>query len=203
MNEQLVVRDLKPADVTATATVTAQALADNPTHRAIHGDDRRRRVRNLERMILLLLQSRPAPALAVYHGGAVVGILSVAPTHALSPSTVAQLRSLPALVPLGFGTISRLARYNADWVRQAPQEAHWHLGPVAVAPDWQGHGVGRLLMDTFCTRVDEQGELVYLETDKPGNVAFYERFAFRTVAEVDLIGVPYWVMRRPGREEGA
>ncbi len=199
----LIVRDLKPADVTAAAAVTAQALADNPTHRAIHGDDRRRRVRNLERMIRLLLRSRPAPALAVYYGGTVVGVLSIAPPHAPSPSTVEQLRTLPALAPLGFGSISRLARYNADWARQAPREAHWHLGPVAVALDWQGRGVGRLLMDAFCARVDERGEPVYLETDKPGNVAFYERFGFRTVAEVDLIGVPYWVMRRPGREEGA
>ncbi len=202
MNE-LHVQDLKRADVPPAAAVIAQALADNPTHRTVHGDDRQRRVRNLERMSRLLLRSRSVPALAAYGGDTVIGVLSVAPPHAPSPSAIEQLRTLPALAPLGFGAIARLARYNADWTRQAPQEAHWHLGPVAVAPAWQGHGAGRRLMDTFCARVDERGGVVYLETDKPGNVAFYEHFDFRTVAEVDLIGVPYWVMRRPGRGEGA
>ncbi len=44
-----------------------------------------------------------------------------------------------------------------------------------------------------------RGDVGYLETDKPENVRFYERFGFRVVAEAPVIGVTSWYMRRPGR----
>ena len=40
------------------------------------------------------------------------------------------------------------------------------------------------------------GATAYLETDKPQNVAIYERFGFRTVAEDQMLGIPNWFMVR-------
>jgi hypothetical protein len=36
----------------------------------------------------------------------------------------------------------------------------------------------------------------YLETDKPENVRFYEKFGFTVQREEELIGVPTWYMWR-------
>jgi hypothetical protein len=36
----------------------------------------------------------------------------------------------------------------------------------------------------------------YLETDRPSNVRFYERFGFDVVGEGQVLGLPNWYMRR-------
>ena len=46
-------------------------------------------------------------------------------------------------------------------------------------------------------RLDGAGEVGYLETDKPDNVRFYERFGYEVVGEQPVLGVPNWFMRRP------
>jgi predicted N-acetyltransferase YhbS len=57
-------------------------------------------------------------------------------------------------------------------------------------------GIGSKLMRVFSARVDAAGEDVYLETDKPTNVPFYERFGFEVVSEQEVLGVPNWFMLR-------
>jgi len=52
-------------------------------------------------------------------------------------------------------------------------------------------------MRVFCAQMDAIGETAYLETDKPENVRFYERFGFAVVAEEQVSGVPDWYMHRP------
>ena len=37
----------------------------------------------------------------------------------------------------------------------------------------------------------------YLETDRPENVAFYERAGFVAVGETRIFSVPVWRMQRP------
>jgi predicted N-acetyltransferase YhbS len=77
---------------------------------------------------------------------------------------------------------------------------HSHLGPLAVDTHLQGQGIGSRIMEEYCRRLDATGVLGYLETDKPENVPFYERFGYATVEHADVLGVPNWFMRRaPGR----
>jgi predicted N-acetyltransferase YhbS len=71
---------------------------------------------------------------------------------------------------------------------------------VAVDEGLQRMGVGSRLMEVYCAQVDASGEDAYLETDKPGNVSFYERFGFELVGEQEVLGVPNWFMtRKPQR----
>jgi ribosomal protein S18 acetylase RimI-like enzyme len=57
-------------------------------------------------------------------------------------------------------------------------------------------GIGTKLMRVFSARMDAAGEDAYLETDKPENVRFYERFGFEIVGEQEVLGVPNWFMTR-------
>jgi ribosomal protein S18 acetylase RimI-like enzyme len=74
----------------------------------------------------------------------------------------------------------------------------WHLAYLAVAPEHQGNGYARLLLDHVLDRCDEDGTAAWLETTDPANPARYERFGFQTVRQVHrgrrLPGL--WVMRR-------
>jgi hypothetical protein len=57
-------------------------------------------------------------------------------------------------------------------------------------------------MEVFRAQMDAVGEAAYLETDKPENVRFYERFGFEVVGEEEVLGVPNWFMIRPARGKG-
>ena len=70
------------------------------------------------------------------------------------------------------------------------------VGPVGVEPRLQGLGIGSRVLGAFCVRMDEEGEIAWLETSKPENVVFYTRAGFRVESESELHGFHTWFMRR-------
>jgi len=78
-----------------------------------------------------------------------------------------------------------------------PDEPHLHLGPIGVAPETQGKGIGTALMNRYIEQLDQEHAPGYLETDRPKNVDFYKRFGFVVQAEEQVIGTPTWYMWRP------
>lgn len=74
-----------------------------------------------------------------------------------------------------------------------PKEPHWYVQVLGVDPDHQGAGGGRELLG----HVLSQGGLAYLETSKPGNLGYYERFGFRVERELRTAkgAPPIWTMR--------
>jgi len=101
------------------------------------------------------------------------------------------------VLALGPRSAGRTMKWLGTWSKHDPEKRHWHLGPVAVDVHLQGRGIGSMLMRAFCERMDAAGEDAYLETDKPENVRFYERFGFEVVGEEEVIGVANWFMMRP------
>ena len=57
-----------------------------------------------------------------------------------------------------------------------------------------------MLMQAFCEKMDEAAEDSYLETDKPINVRFYEKFGFEVTGEDEVLGVRNWYMYRRARK---
>jgi predicted N-acetyltransferase YhbS len=103
------------------------------------------------------------------------------------------------MVALGPRIARRVGKWISIWAKHDPDEPHVHLGPVAVDAHLQGQGIGSLMMQEHCRRLDAAREVGYLETDKRENVRFYERFGFEVTGTEDVIGVPNWFMRRePG-----
>jgi ribosomal protein S18 acetylase RimI-like enzyme len=133
--------------------------------------------------------------------GTIVGVCGMMPVGECQPSPGQRLRLLSSVLSLGPRAAYRMARWLGVWASLDPEERHRHLGPIAVDAGLQRRGIGSLLMEVFCAQVDASGEAAYLETDKPGNVRFYKRFGFEVVREQDVLGVPNWFMRRPGRAE--
>lgn len=91
-----------------------------------------------------------------------------------------------------------------DAVEKAhPTEPHWYLALLGVDPSRQRRGLGGRLLAPVLERCDRGFENAYLETQKPENLPFYERFGFRVVGEVRVADSPtIWRMWRepdPGR----
>jgi ribosomal protein S18 acetylase RimI-like enzyme len=194
------VRDLRPGEVPEAVGVLARGMRDNPLHVSAYGDDPARRRRCHARMMRGLFRAFHAqqPICAVREG-LLVGVTGVAPIGTCQPSAAQRLRLLPTLVALGPRTAARVASWISTWAKHDPDEPHVHLGPVAVDAHLQGQGIGSLMMDEHCRRLDAAGEVGYLETDKRENVRFYERFGFEVIGEEPVLGVPNWFMRRESR----
>jgi ribosomal protein S18 acetylase RimI-like enzyme len=136
------------------------------------------------------------PPLAARRGDWIVGICGLAPPGTCQAPLLKQLRFLPAVLRDGPVAALRTLRVMSEWKKRDPVDRHWHLGPVGVEPGLQGMAVGSQMMERFCARMDAEGELAYLETDKPENVRFYEKVGFVTVEQAAVLGVPNWFMRR-------
>jgi ribosomal protein S18 acetylase RimI-like enzyme len=88
--------------------------------------------------------------------------------------------------------------------RYAPaSESHWYLAQLGVEPAHQRQGIASRLLRPVLAHLDALALPLscYLETEQEANVAFYERFGFRVVAEdVSLpAGLHIWAMLRAAR----
>jgi ribosomal protein S18 acetylase RimI-like enzyme len=182
--------------------VTARGMRDNPMHVAVYGEDPEVRLRKLRRMFgaaAKVLDLHRHLLVARDPDGAIVGVCGTMPPGGCRPSVGQQLRLMPQLLANGPGATLRTARWLGAWAKHDPKTRHHHLGPVAVDVHLQGMGIGSRLMEAHCAQVDSAGEDAYLETDKPENVRFYERFGFEVVGEQEILGVTNWFMLRPAR----
>jgi len=91
----------------------------------------------------------------------------------------------------------------AHWTRD-PRQLHSLerfgtvlLGPLAVLPERQRQGIGRILMTCFCDELDLHRESGVLETESAALVRFYRRFEFVPVHEADRHGIRQFTMVRP------
>ena len=85
-----------------------------------------------------------------------------------------------------------------EWIADHfPEEPFWYLDHIAVRAEQRGTGLGAALIRHGLDFADRDGVPAFLETGRPGNVAYYERRGFRTVADDDAPGGgPHiWFMR--------
>lgn len=191
------IQALSPDDLSAAVGICAQAMNDNPIHIKVFGAEPRLRERRLRRLFPALLNYvyRKGSLYGTFVDHQLIGVLGMLPPKTCQPSFTDLLRLLPRLLtashPLGS---LRLVIWLATWAKLDPATPHWHLGPLAIAPNWQKKGVGTQMIEfafSQCT-----GANLYLETDKQSNVALYERFGFSTVATPTILSTPSWIMVR-------
>ena len=200
---EIEVRALTTDEKPAAGAVAGRALSDNPTFRWAAGDDTFARVGSCLDLFVGFVDGLADPQLGAFLGGHVVGVCGAAPPDtcigAIAP---AELRTPPTEIG-GPGDDSRALLVWSLFCGHDLDERHWHLGPVSVEPVLQGQGVGAKLLQPFCERMDDEGEIVWLETDKPGNVVFYRRHGFEVAEEVTAPesddAFTTWFMRRAPR----
>lgn len=197
------IRELLYTEIREAARVLGRGMCNNPANlRAFGIRDTERRCCTLERFFTPVLQGLYHRGLifGAFRDSALVGVCGMARPGLCQPKALEKLRVVPS-VALGnpIGTPLRVLRWAAEWAHRDPVEPHWHLGPVTVDSNHQGHGIGGAMLTAFCVLVDLCQTLSYLETDKSENIRFYRKFGFTVVAEAEVLGVPNWFMSRsPG-----
>ncbi|MGO2132701.1 MAG: GNAT family N-acetyltransferase [Halomonas sp.] len=209
----MTIRVLAEPHAADAAALLGLGMRDNPTHLSAFGNDPVRRERTLTKMFTPFLrqQMRTGLVLGAFsalhtatpgsEAAQLVGVAGLSAPGHCQPDLKSKLQALPAFVHFGGVSASRqLLSWVRAWSRRdAAAPAHWHLGPLAVAPQHQGCGVGSALLQQLCDHLDQQQALGYLETDKSENVTLYQRFGFTTLATETVIGTTHWFMsREPG-----
>src|SRR4051794_32207253 len=192
-----VIQEYNPGLREATAEALATAFVTNPLHVAAFGAGRVEQNRLFFRIGLEHMFSGPAFVAVIDRQ--VRGYIH----FKSSPLCLPPPETLPAfaathLQPLR-DALPRVIEWFSRWCRLDPEEPHGHLGPIGVAPEHQGSGIGWALMNRYVEHLDRDAVEGYLETDRAGNVEFYKKFGFAVVREEQVIGVPTWYMRRPRR----
>ncbi|BAZ40119.1 acetyltransferase [Calothrix sp. NIES-4101] len=82
--------------------------------------------------------------------------------------------------------------------KQMMKQPHWYLMMLGVSPDFQGQGIGGMLLEPVLQQADIEGLPCYLETSTQAAVRFYQRHGFEIVWNGELSpGSPQlWIMIR-------
>jgi len=175
-------------------TILADAFVANPLHVSAFGPHQIDQNRSLFR--LGLRQMSGGEAVVALVNGEICGYAHFSsPPDCLPPPEILPVAISPLLKHFGKGS-ALLMRWFARWCHLDPDEPHLHLGPIGVAPQAQRQGVGTALMRCYLDHLRRESLPGYLETDKPENINFYEKFGFVVEHEEELIGTPTWYMSR-------
>lgn len=191
------VRASSPGDVDEAANALSRAMVTNPNQTAIwkgEGEGERRRQQAL--MAMMLARTQSADLFVAESDGQIIGAMRMVESSSCQMSKRQSLAMLPRILATQRATTPRVLSWLGTWARHDPEERHLHLGPIAVVPEQQGHGVGSDLMGQFLERVGRDGLGSYLETDRPENVGYYECFGFVATGEDQVHGVDNWFMWR-------
>ncbi len=198
---KVTLQDLQVISLDEAAQLVAYSMRDNPANvRAFGIEDADLRSRSLVRFFRPVLRGlyRRGVVIGALCDNALVGVCAMAQPGSCQPTLLEKLEFVPSLVSGNpMGTAIRVARWAGEWARRDPTRPHWHLGPVAVSPHFQGQGIGCTMLAAFCERIDQEHTLAYLETDTFKNVGFYQRFGFRVIEQAAVLGIPNWFMSRP------
>jgi ribosomal protein S18 acetylase RimI-like enzyme len=195
-------RALRREDIPDAVRVLARGMRDNPLHVAAYGPDPARRERAHAKLMKASFRVfTTQQSICAVQDSKVVGVVAIAPVGTCQPRALQRLRFFPAILRLGPRTATRVSRWLDAWADHDPDTDHVHLGPVAVDSHVQGQGIGSQMMRAHTAGLDAAGLMGYLETDKPENVAFYERHGYEVIASQPVLDVPNWFMRRMPAEQ--
>jgi GNAT superfamily N-acetyltransferase len=211
----IVIRKLTNADVDATAEVLANAFADNPAYVWMHphattraNDQRAFFERNLRWHLPLDL------TWVATRGSQIVGSSTLEPPGGVRSGAREAVAHwlVPTVRDQGLRTFLRTAAAGREFGERyralVKGTQYYHLHAIAVAPDYQGNGVGsRLVAATLeeCERLLARDSApVVLSTQRERNLPLYRRAGF-VLKEDHQMGVRWgsrgfrtWFMIREG-----
>jgi ribosomal protein S18 acetylase RimI-like enzyme len=187
-------------DTSALSRLLAAAFLADPVFDWIARPGPRRAV-VMEAFFFWLLRTRAIPFGEVWTSEGVAAVW-IPPDAPASPGgALDQLRLLPLFWRLcGLARLHRGAPMGDAMEKNHPHESHFYLAFIAVAPRFQGMGLGGAMLDANLANIDARGVPAYLENSNPRNARLYERAGFVARRNIAPAGAPPMVaMWRPAQ----
>ncbi len=190
------VRRLERHEIGRAAEVLADAFLDDPFAVWLFPEKRRRA--RLVTSWAMQMRVISVPRGYAYTTSDLEGVALWAPPGPDHQTLGQQLRLFaPFLRILGPRRLFAAAAGYGVIRRGRPDEPHWYLSTLGVEPVAQRRGFGRALLRPMLERADKESTLTYLETFRPDNIPYYERFGFQVTSEANIPNGPHmWSMSR-------
>lgn len=195
----IAVRPMTRADVPAVAVATARAFEDDPLFAWILPDEATRVAKATALYRAMFKPFMKLDFVEMSTTSECSGVAIWAGPEKWDPPSPAMLGAMPRILrAIGLGGVSKLMAAMNAMKEVHPKEPHWYLAGLATDPPYQRTGVGSALVNPVLERCDRERLGAYLETQKPENVPYYQRFGFRVTKEIDLPkgGPRLWLMWR-------
>jgi len=182
------------------STTLSRAFYDDPVMIWLLPDERVR-ARQLARMFATLLRHQHLSRGGVEAACDGPGIGAAAlwdPPNQWQQTRREELFTIPAFIRV-FGFRAAKGRAVQELMKRThPEEPHWYLAAIGSDPTVRGRGFGQVLMRSRLDRCDAEHSPAYLESSKPENVPYYQRFGFSVTGELVLPddGPTMWAMWR-------
>jgi ribosomal protein S18 acetylase RimI-like enzyme len=199
----ITVAPLTEKDIAAAGAVLAGAFQDDPLQAYVFPDAEERAQRSPVQFSTFLRQS-------VLFGEAyatpdMIGIAAwMVPGQEVTFEQAKQsgFTQLPDLMGKeAFERFGRVLDYLSNAHRDGIPDNYWYLTIIGVAPEAQGRGHARALLNPIMARADAAGLSIFLDTAQPKVKPFYENLGFRLTTETTDpdSGLVFWTYRRdPG-----
>jgi ribosomal protein S18 acetylase RimI-like enzyme len=172
-----------------------RAFINTPFTGAIMGGNSEKHQKMLKMGFRSMLDKKPGEKVVAKDGDKIVGVMRMVKWPDCQNSIPKGLEKLP-MVLFARKTASKFFEARKVWGKHDPKEPHWHVDPIGVLPEYQGKGVGSMLMKHYCRRVDSENMPAYHETDQTQNVRFYEKFGYKVIRKEPNLGIPNWYLWR-------
>lgn len=196
-------RPAHKTDVRALSRTLGRAFFDDPVTMWILPDAEARR-KHLARVFATMTRHHHLPrgGVEVASDGPDIGAAALwDPPNEWRESRWAELAQMPTFLRVFRMNFTRGRTLQEIMKRAHPEEPHWYLAVLGSDPDVRGQGFGQVLMRSRLQRCDAEYCPAYLESSKPENVPYYERFGFRVTGEITIPdgGPTLWPMWRDPR----
>lgn len=155
--------------------------------------DRRRR---LERFFALELEQVILPVGSAHTADDVPGGCLATPPGQWRVPLRTQIRHAPTFTGILGRRMPRALGFLTKMEARHLRDPHHYVAYVGVAPEHQGQGVGRRLMEPTLARADADGLPCFLEATSPDNARLYRRLGFRDVETMRFMGSPPLALMR-------
>jgi ribosomal protein S18 acetylase RimI-like enzyme len=197
-------RSARKADIHELSHVLSRAFYDDPLAMWMLPDAESRSA-HLPRVFATLTRHHhlAGGGVEVACDGPIVGAAALwDPPNRWQQTPRQQLAMTPSLIR-AFGFRLALAARGVIELKKShhPEEPHWYLAVIGSDTTVRGRGFGQALMRSRLDRCDAEHCPAYLESSKPENVPYYERFGFTVTGEIVLPngGPTLWPMWRAPR----
>jgi len=196
------IRPLLPGDIPAGAHLAARAFRNNNAMVAILERSEAQREHLLSQFgrTLFSVHVKHGQCWALFEDEVIrAAMLTLGPGQYPLPWTAEARLGLTSLRLGGWSTTQRFSSIDRFVKTLHPRRPHHYLYMLATDPDHQRRGFGSRLLETLARAVGPTE--IYLETDEPHNLPFYERCGYRVEGQAPSpIGAPpfpIWFLSRP------
>jgi len=180
----LSIRAASPDEYPELAAMLVRSFCSDPFHGWLFPDDAARPVRQSRLFRRLLpLYGRHG---VVHTTEDRAGVALWDPPREGGPGLAELLTFVVRVLPVFGWRALAVAEGMAPLAALHPGEPHWYLSVLGSDPARQRRGVGTALLRPVLARCDRDGVAAYLESSRPENVPFYERFGFVVEAPLPM-----------------